>query len=209
MATGDLYYNRVNFSTNNRAWGIGFWLEEQDPISAGGDGRTVAIAAEAQLNAALRNVLSTDSEIESYHAAKRFVGANPAGSAFPTTSDGQRAGNALPNDNCLYLNLVQTAGEAKNNGGIYISGQSASDVSDSEFDTGYITTQVAALITALLGNFDAVSPEGGRWTLSVLSKTFTPPSTSIGTPLDVTAITASTRVLTQSRRRQLVTGFAN
>lgn len=209
MATGDLYRCSANITTNNRHWSFGWWMEEQDPISAGGDGLVVAEAIDAQITTELRNCLSSDSDIESYQAYKRFVGFNPGGTFLVGTGDGQRAGDALPNDNCLYLNLVQTAGDAKNNGGMFISGQSASDVSDSQIDATYLSTQVAALRAAFLGNFDAVSPAGGRWTLSVLSQTITPPLTGIGTPLDVTAISATNRILTQSRRRQKARGLAN
>lgn len=208
MATNDLYFCRANCATNNRAWGFGFWLEEVDPISVGGDGLTVAKAIDANLTTELKNILSTAASVESYHAARRWTGPLAAGQLSIAAGDGSRAGNAMSNDNAIFFNLQQTAGPAKHNGGFFVAGQSDTDHSGSDWVAAYLAAQVAAFSAKLTSNFDAVSPETGRWRLVVVSKTIQPQTTFVGTPLDVTRATAAARVLTQSRRRQKVVGFS-
>lgn len=207
MATADIYYARINCSTNNRAWGTGFYVEEQDPISAGGDGLTVAKAIDAVLKTAILDILSVDSRLESIVCSKRFIGFNPAGMLNQQTATGTRAGDSLPNDNVLYFNFHQTAFAAKHNGGLFWCGQSITDHAKSKWVAGYLSTQVAAMSTALLANFDAIGGEAGRWRLIILSKRL-PFAMAIGTPIDVTNVIATDRVLTQSRRRQKVQGWS-
>jgi len=207
MATGDLYFVRGNLSTNDRAWSIGFWLEEVDPISIGGDGLTVAKAVNGNLTTTMQSILSDTSTIDSWNAARRWTGPNAAGQVYPSFAPGLRTGSPLSNDNALFINLQQTVGPAKHNGGFFVAGQSADDSANSEFDATYLSTQVKSFTDALTSNFDAVSPESGRWRLVVISKTIQPQTTFVGTPLDVTRAVAASRVLTQSRRRQKVEGF--
>lgn len=208
MATDDLYRCSINCSTNNRAWSTGFWLREVDPISSGGDGLTVATACDALLTSGLRDILSEESHIESYDASKRWPGHNPAGRFYVNPGEGIRTGNALSNDNAVYINLRQTYADSAHNGGMFVAGQSQSDQSASRWVDSYLTTQIEDFTDLLLGNFDAVSPETGRWTLGIFSKTVLPWTTpGLGTFMDCTGAKASARVMTQSRRRQKRRGF--
>jgi len=202
-----LYRCSVNCSSNNRAWSFGFWVREVDPISAGGDGYTVAEAIDTQLTTPLRNLLSTDSTIESYTAAKRIPGHNPAGMFYVATGGGLRSGYAMSNDNALYINLRQTYTDAAHNGGMFIAGQSALDQSASSWVDAYYTNQIKDFCDAMLGNFNAVSPASGRWTAGIFSKTVIPWTHDIGTFMDLTTCVATQRVMTQSRRRQKRRGF--
>ena len=202
-----LYRCSVNCSTNNRAWSFGFWLREVDPISAGGDGYTVAEAVHTQLTTPLRNILSTDSVIESYDAAKRIPGHNPAGRFYVGTGAGLRPGAGLSNDNALYINLRQTYTDAAHNGGMFVAGQSTYDQSKSSWVDAYFVDEVKDFCAAMLGNFNAVSPASGRWTVGIFSKTVLPWTHDIGTFMDVTSCVATARVMTQSRRRQKRRGF--
>lgn len=202
-----LYRCSVNCSTNNRAWSFGFWLREVDPISAGGDGLTVAAACDAQLTTGLRNILSTESVIESYDASKRVPGHNPAGRFYVSTGTGLRSGDALANDNALYINLRQTYTDSAHNGGMFIAGQSEWDQSESKWVPAYLTAEVDAFTTLLLGNFNAVGPATGRWTLGIFTKNVLPWTHGIGTFMDCTDAVATGRVMTQSRRRQKRRGF--
>jgi len=208
MANGDLYYVRSNCSTSNRHWSFGFWLEEVDPLSAGGDGLTVAKAVDALLSLSLRGILCVAGELESWQASRRWTGPNAGGIVTLATGVGLRPGNPLPNDNAIYVNLQQIFGPAKHNGGFFIAGQSETDHSQSDWVTAYLNTEIKAFTDLLTQNFDAVSPETGRWRIVVVSKTIIPQTTPVGTPLDVTRAVAASRVLTQSRRRQKVVGFA-
>ena len=202
-----LYRCSVNCSTNNRAWSFGFWMRQVDPISSGGDGYTVAEAIDTQLTTKLRDILSTDSVIESYDAAKRIPGHNPAGRFYVSTGTGLRSGDALSNDNALYINLRQTYTDSAHNGGMFIAGQSATDQSASSWNHYYYTGQVKAFTDAMLGNFNAVSPSTGRWTVGIFSKSVIPWTHDIGTFMDMTTCVATKRVMTQSRRRQKRRGF--
>lgn len=205
--TDPLYRCSVNCSTNNRAWSFGFWMRQVDPISAGGDGYTVAEAMDAQLTTPLRNILSTDSVIESYDAALREPGNNPAGRFYVGTGAGLRSGAGMSNDNALYINLRQTYANAAHNGGMFIAGQSTYDQSQSSWVDAYFTSQVKDFCDAMLGNFDAVSPSAGRWTVGIFSKTVLPWTHVYGTFMDCTTCVATARVMTQSRRRQKRRGF--
>lgn len=203
-----LYRCNVNCSTNNRAWSFGFWLREVDPISVGGDGLTVAEACDAQLTTGLRNILSGESSIESYDASLRVPGHNPAGRFYVATGSGLRSGAALSNDNALYVNLRQTYTDSAHNGGMFIAGQSEMDQSESKWESAYLAAQVDAFTTLLTGNFNAVGPATGRWTLGIFSKSVLPWTHLIGTFMDCTDAVATNRVMTQTRRRQKRRGFS-
>ena len=202
-----LYRCSVNCSTNNRAWSFGFWMREVDPIGSGGDGYTVAEAIDSQLTTPLRNILSADSVIESYDAAKRIPGHNPAGRFYVSTGTGLRSGPALSNDNALYINLRQTYTDSAHNGGMFVAGQSSYDQAGSSWVDAYFIDEVKDFTDAMLGNFDAVSPSSGRWTVGIFSKTVIPWTHEIGTFMDLTTCVATARVMTQSRRRQKRRGF--
>lgn len=207
MATNDLYRIDVNCSTGNRQWSFGLWAEEVDPLDANGDGQTVSDAFYDHIEAELRAIISTGSQIGAVCANKRYVGFNPGGNTIPTTLMGLRTGSAMPNDNALVFNLQQSAAGAKHNGMLYIAGQTDSDQAGSEWLPAYFTGPVAAFATKLLAPFPALSPNTGTWRIVVLSKTISPPTTGIGTPLDVTKVSPVQRVMTQSRRRQKAHGF--
>jgi len=208
MATDDIYRCSINCSTNNRAWSFGFWVREMDPLSAGGDGLTVAEAVENHLNEGLRDILSGESVVESYDAAKRWPGHNPAGRAYVASGTGYRPTDALSNDNALYLSIRQTYTDSSHNGGMFIAGQAQIDQSASKWDDGYMTGRVKDFQDLLMGNFDAISPATGRWTLGVFSKKVLPWTiTGFGTFMDATGVQATARVMTQSRRRQKRKGF--
>jgi len=207
MATGDIYRIDVDCSTNNRAWSFGFFVIERDTIGTG-DGLTVAKACDATFTAALRALLSTSASVDSYHASKRFLGYNPAGRYYVPTGTGTQSSDALSNDNSLYIGLRQTFAAAKYNGGIYIAGQATGICDGSTWSDTYLSGAVKTFTNLLPGYIDAVSPEVGKWDIVVLSQAYSPPTMVLGTPMDVTSAVANNRVMTQSRRRQRVKGFA-
>ena len=208
MATGDLWYNKLNFSTNNRAWSVGLWMEETTPLGVDDDGGIPARALNAHLQTQLLDVINVDTLYESCESYRRFPGESLPGFVRIVGGTGTRTGDAMPNDNALYINLRQEAQDAKHNGGIYIAGQSDSDHANSEWTSGYLSTQVTAFTDRLPLQVNAASGDVGTFRIVVLSKTFTPPSTTIGTPFDVTSAVATNRVLTQRRRAQKTRGFA-
>ena len=207
MANGDIYRVSCDCSTNNRPWSFGFYIQEVDPIEDG-DGLTVAEACANKWTDQIRALLSTDSEVESWHAAKRYLGYNPAGRKYVDTGTGTQSGDALSNDNALYISLRQTYTDAAHNGGFYIAGQSQTIQESSKWSDSYMSGPVKAFTDTLSGNIDAVMPADGMWRMIVLSKTIRPIVGPFWTTMDVTSAQGNNRVMTQSRRRQKVRGFS-
>ena len=205
MATGDIYRISCDCSTNNRAWSFGFYVKEVDNIETG-DGLTVADACNANWTTLVKGMLSLDSTLESWHASKRYLGNNPAGRHYVTSGTGTQSGDALSNDNCLYIGLRQTYTDAKHNGGFYLSGQSQSIQEKSKWNDTYLSSSVKPFTDTLDNNFSAVSPAVGAWRMVVISKSL-PYIEPMGTVMNVTSAAANNRVMTQSRRRQKVRGF--
>jgi len=207
MANGDIYRVGCDCSSNNRAWSFGFYLMEVDPIDTG-DGLTVAEACDAKWSTAVRALLSTDSELESWHASKRYLGHNPAGRKYVYPGTGTQSGYALTNDNALYISIRQTYTDAAHNGGFYIGGQSQTIQESSKWSDSYMSGPVKTFTDTLDGYVDAVSPAPGKWRMIILSKTIRPIVGPFWTTMDVTSAQGNNRVMTQSRRRQKVRGFS-
>ena len=207
MAVGDIYRIACDCSTNNRSWSFGFYVKEVNDIEVG-DGLTVAQACDAKWSTLVRACLSTDSRLESWHASKRYLGYNPAGRVYVNGGVGTSAGDALSNDNALYIGLRQTYTDAKHNGGFYISGQSQSIQENSKWTSTYLDGAVKSFTDTLDDTFSALYPATGTWRLVIISKTMMPWLEPLGTVMNVTGAAANNRVMTQSRRRQKVRGFS-
>ena len=208
MATGDLYYNRLHFSTNNRAWAWGLWVQEIDPSSDDQNAEIVALAVSAHFNASLLPCLSTESRFESVSTWKRHGTAAMPGTAVQIGSVGTRGSGAIPNDNAVVISLRQSAAAAKHNGQIFHAGQIQSDLNVNEWAVGYVNVQLTALAARFTLNIAAVSPASGTWRPVVVSETLDPPSTPVGTPLDITSAVPKNRVYSQRRRGQRVEGYS-
>lgn len=208
MAQGDIYYVKINCSTNNRAWSFGLYAQAIDPDIPVDDAGPLARAVNAHIGVQLPAILSVESRFESVAAWRRFTGVGMAGFVQRQDSPGLRVGDAMPNDNAIFINLRQVFANARFNGGIYIAGQSDNDASGNEWVTAYLDTQVKAFTDRLPINIVAVGTDTGLWRFQVLSKAFTPAATPIGTPIDITDATASPRVQSQRRRAQKVRGWA-
>jgi hypothetical protein len=208
MATGDLWYNKFNCSTNNRAWSFSMWTEETTPLTPANDGNVMSRLLNAHLGTALLNILGVQSFYESVQSWKRWAGSSRPGFVIRQGSPGTRTGDAMSNDNCLFINLRQSFADAKYNGGIYISGQSDSDHTANKWTDAYLNGAVTAFTDLLDGFINAVGPDTGQARIVVVSKTFQPPSSPVGTNMDVVEAKATDRVMTQRRRRQKNRGFA-
>lgn len=207
MAVGDIWNTKVNCSTNNRAWSFGLWLEETTGIVPTNEGRVVADALHAHLNTALIAILSTESRLESVEAWRRHTQPARPGCVLSLLGVGLRTGDSAPNDNAIYVNLRQVAQDARFNGGIFIAGQSDSDMLGNKWVAAYHTTQIKAFTDLLPLFINAVGGDTGQFRVVVLSKKFLPAATPIGTPFDVVEATATDRVMTQRRRQQKVVGY--
>jgi hypothetical protein len=207
MATDDIYRIACDCSTNNRAWSFGFYVQEVDPIDTG-DGLTVAEACDAKWSVKVRDMLSNDTDLESWHASKRYLGNNPAGRKYVTTGAGTQSGYALTNDNALYIGLRQTYTDAAHNGGFYLAGQSQSVAEASKWADSYMAGAVKTFTDTLDGFIDAVSPAVGKWRMVIISKTMPDRPMPLGWVMDVTGAQGNNRIMTQSRRRQKVRGFS-
>lgn len=208
MAVGDLYYNTVHMSTNNRNWSWSFWLKETLVYSEPQDAGPIANALFVHFFAQLVNVISTDTFIESFNSWKRFDGSSRPGQTLMVTTPGERVGGAMSNDNALYVNLRQDTVNAKFNGGFYMAGQSNNDQDNNVFDDNYLSTQVKTFTDRFEEPLVITIGGTGSFAFAVLSKAFTPPTTPIGTGFEVFRAVASNRVHTQRRRRQKVRGWS-
>lgn len=208
MANGDIYKCKINCSTNNRAWSVGIHVEEINPISVAGNGQIVAKAVEEHFRATFQTCISQQSAFEGVEVWKLWAERGAPGKVASQSANGVRTGDSLTNDNALVLQLRQSAGAAKFNGMVFLSGQSESDHSLNDWDPTYLDTFVELLCDKFLEQIDAVSPDGGSWRTVVLSQKFTPPTTAVGTPLDVVDCVPTTRVMSQRRRKQKVDGYS-
>ena len=208
MASGDIYEVKINCSSNNRGWSFGGHLLEQTPQNPENDGRVVARAVNDHINAALRGVFTMATHVESVQGWRRFPTTSMPGFVKTGAGQGTLFGNTLSNDNALYLDFRQSAGDAKFNGGAFIAGMSEAETEGNEFRDSFIEGAVETLAGVLQGFVNAVSSDTGQWQWVVLSKSFTPPLTNKGTPLDITSVVPTARVMTQRRRRQKSEGFS-
>ncbi|MHC4073469.1 MAG: hypothetical protein ACYTGS_15770 [Planctomycetota bacterium] len=207
MAVGDIFATRVNCSTNNRAWSFGLWLEEVSPASPTDEGRVISDALHAHINTQLVGMLSNESCFESVQAWRRHPEPCRPGYTKVTGGTGGRVGDAAPNDNAMYISLRQVAQDAKHNGGIYVSGFRDDDLTNNEWNGTFLLIQVKAFTDVLDDLINAVGGDSGQWRVVVLSKSFAPPTTPIGTPFDVVEAIAANRVMSQRRRAQKVQGY--
>lgn len=209
MAVGDIWRTRVNCSTRNRAWSFGLYLEEVATHSDNDNGFNVAEAVQAHISTQLLGLLSDHSRLESVQAWRLWPGPARPGCVLTVGGVGVEPGDVLSNDNALFINLRQSQGDAKYNGGIYIAGMPELQMSDSKWGSTFLTNKVLPFTTQLSTPVSAVGPAAGTWDISVLSKAFIPAGTPVGTPLKVTAATATARVMSQRRRKQKVEGYSN
>tara|TARA_R100000306_G_C4373227_1_gene140875 strand:+ start:1498 stop:2133 length:636 start_codon:yes stop_codon:yes gene_type:complete len=207
MSVGDIWFNRVNCSTNNRNWSFGIHTEVSTESSDPEDGGVWSRAILAAVNTPLTAMLSGTSRLESVQSWRRFATDARAGMAISTGGVGDRPGDDLSNDNAVFFNLRQTAGDAKFNGGIYVAGQTQDDQELGSWGSTYVSGPLQTFADVFEDHIDAVSPDSGQCRPVVLSKKFTPVATPIGTALDIVTATPTTRVMSQRRRQQKVQGW--
>jgi len=209
MATGDLYKVQYNCSTHNRHWSFGLWVQESSPSTPADDGAVIARAVNARLSDALRAIITTESVVEGVQAWRRFPGTSLPGFFKLVVGTGSVLGDSMSNDNSLFINLRQSAQDARFNGGINIAGQSDNDHSANVWDPAYLAGPVKTFTDLLVGIWSAAVGDSGAYEFVVLSKAFSPPQNFLGTPFDITEGVAADRVLTQRRRAQKSRGFTN
>lgn len=209
MAVGDLYKVQVNVSTNNRHWSFGLWVQESSPSTPSDDGAVIARAVDARIGTQLLPIISTASYYEGVQAWRRFPTPSRPGYFKKLGGRGTVFGDSMSNDNSLFINMRQSAQDARFNGGINIAGQSDNQHSGNVFDPTFLSGPVKTFTDQFVGIWSAAVGDSGAYEFVVVSKAFTPPQNFIGTPFDVTEAKASDRVLTQRRRSQKSRGFTN
>lgn len=209
MAVGDLYKVSINCSTNNRGWSFGAWVQESSPITPADDAAVIARAVLGRIELQLQAVLTLSSWIESVQAWRRFPGPSLPGFVKKIGGRGTVVGTDMSNDNSLFINLRQSAQDARFNGGVNLAGQTDANHAGNVWDAAYLAGAVQSFANTLVGLFSAEIGDSGTFEWVVVSEAFTPPQNSIGTPFDVTAAVPADRVLTQRRRRQKSAGFTN
>jgi len=208
MTVGDIWYNKINCTTNNRGWSFGLYMRETTAIIPVDDGRVASDAVSAHIGSALKSILTTTSCFESVQSWRRWPSPARPGYTFTTSPTGTVSGDALPNDNAIHVTLEQTFTDAKFNGGIYIAGQSDYFQNANKWVAAYMSAGVKTFTDTLPEFINAVSGDTGQFNFVVLSKKYSPATTTIGTPIDVTTAVASDRVMSQRRRQQKKHGLS-
>lgn len=208
MAVGDIFYAQHACSTNNRNWTFGFYLKETVEYTGGDNLDPIATALFLVHAPALQAILAVDSFHESINVWKRHPGSARPAQILQSTGQGSRPGRSMSNDNCMYINLRQDTVNAKFNGGMYIAGQSENDQDNNRFDSTYLDGAVKAFTDTFEASLTVTGGFAGSFAFAILSKAFTPPTTTIGTAFEVFRAVANDRVATQRRRRQKVRGWA-
>lgn len=207
MAVDDLYYVKFNASISSVPYSFGFYVKETSALTPVDDGGVVARACNAHFGTAYLACFSSGGRFESVQSWRRHPGPSRPGYVLRQASSGTRAGNPMPAGTALFINLRQTTQDAKYNGGIYLSGQSDTDHLDNEWVAAYLSTQVKAFTDLFPNVINAVGPDTGQFQVQVLSKTFVPASTPIGTPFQITSASATNRVMSQRRRTSKIRGY--
>ncbi|MHC4708099.1 MAG: hypothetical protein ACYS8I_13555, partial [Planctomycetota bacterium] len=156
----------------------------------------------------LQAVLAVDSFVESFSVWKRHPGSSRPGQTLAAPGGGQRPGRSMSNDNSLYINLRQDTVNARYNGGIYLGGLSENDQDNNRWDDAFLNGPVKLFTDTFESSLSIGGPTGGAFAFAVLSKKFSPPTTTIGTAFEVFRAVASDRVSTQRRRRQKIRGWS-
>lgn len=200
MAVGDIYRLSVQTVIESSVASWNAHYEELDPASTDGDGDLLAEGWAATNTVAFKALLSTTVRFASVRAWRVGTPGFPGLHVVPDPNIGTVGGDSIPANKALVFKLVQFAGAARFNGRIYISGLSEGSVDSNSITSAFQSGAVATFITALLADVDAVAPGAGRWRIVVLSKKFTPPTFSFGSPLDVALINVNPVIATQRRR---------
>ena len=188
---------------------MGHWLVETLEREADENAQPIADAVWAQFVITLPPVLATESFMESVSVWKRWTTQAIPGNVLNGGTNGTRPGRALSNDNALFVNLRQDTVNARFNGAFYIAGLSENDQDNNLWDETFLNGPVQTFLDVFDAAIVPGDVNGGSFAWAVLSKRFTPPSTSIGTAFEVFKAVPSNRVATQRRRRNKVVGWAN
>jgi hypothetical protein len=209
MTVNDLYFTKIQGSTNNRAWSFGVWLKETVDSSDPENSQIVADSVFLIMSVALPPCLSVDSWFESVTVWKRWAFQGRPGNVLSAAGQGTRPGRAMSNDNALFVNMRQDTVNAKYNGAIYLSGLSENDQDNNYWDDTFLQGPIQTFLDVFDAPVVAGGGNSGSWAWSVVSKAFSPPSTPLGTAFEIFKAVPNNRVASQRRRRNKVVGWAN
>lgn len=169
MAQDDIYRLTVNYEGPTMASSCALYFQE-DGLSTSSSGATQSLCFSWRFNktTAFLGVLCQEWHLTSTFA-ERVDGEAIAPFLQPqTTTVGSRAGNSLPADNCLLMQLLQALHPRTSNGRLYLPG-----LSETDSDVGIVEQAFLANQVTVLGNaISADLPEQGgtgNWKPGVIS----------------------------------------
>lgn len=223
--TGNIYEANIIYESRERAFRTRLWYEQTDP--AGTATPALALAkgiAGSDIPSALASIMSNSNRVIGVEAFLRAtpVGQDllqtengPAGQAYISPIAGARLnGDCLPDNSCLIIRWLQTAGGSRNNGKAFISGLDQDDVTAGVLNEAARSAFQVSLVNAWpLGNL--AGDPAGTFRQVVMTKPrdeFGNPQgwahPKYGSPLDVTGVDFNAIIYTQRRRTTRFEGRA-
>ena len=212
MAVGDIYEADLQYHVHERPLHLGLWFQViTDPSTIAGTADDLAQAIfDFSLADLLATLVSGDAFFDQTRCYKRLNAAGaiengPVGRVVFGSHQGQRPGEALPDNAPMQINFLQSAISSKANGRAFLSGASESDVGQNVLISSFRAAQVAAFEAAWPVDPAGIpGPDGGAYRQVVMSKhpdAGPPTNITYGAPLDVTSVNVAP-IIRQQRRRQ-------
>jgi len=212
MAQDDIYRVTLNYEGPTMHSSTALYYQE-DALSTAVTGATRSLAFSFIFSklASFLAVLNIDWHLASIFAA-RVNGEAIAPTLLPATPTiGARAGNALPADNCLLMQLLQANHPRTSNGRLYLPGLSETDSDVGIVEAAFLGNQVVALGNSISSTLNE-NGGTGSWNPGVISAkvrdavpgqknwedAFSPMIAALGNPVIARQVRRRTKVRGQS-----------
>jgi len=154
---GDVYHSLWRISVDDVVSKFGLFYEQ----TAGGTGfasaRDAAVSIQNNCLAPLQAMLDAEARFESVYVRKITGASAPAWRGNLNAANGSLATGAISAQNCLLINLRNTAGLLKRSGRIFISGTTKDMWLDGVFDVAGF----GPIVTTFLNSIATIPPGGG------------------------------------------------
>lgn len=205
---GDIYEAKWQVSVDGVVSTVNMHYEQDQ----GGDSPTICQSAAEAINAncstAYKNILAKDARIEALYVRKVSGTTRPAWQGNFLAANGTAVGvDAISAQNCLLINLRNTAGLLKRSGRWFISGAPKVDVAGGIWRSVYIDTPVAAWLATVL-NIPVGGPDGWSGALRVMRTVIDGEEQDPPVAVVVDAIDATVELGTQMKRKGILSGYA-
>lgn len=204
---GDIFHALWRTSVDDVVQKFGLFYEATAGGGAATSAQSAAVAIQAAQLTELRDILAVEARVESLYVRKVTGTTIPAWRGNLQNAVGTNSGtNAISAQNCLLINLRNTAGLLKRSGRIFISGCPTSVLSSGVWASIFLTGDVQAFIDKLQ-TIPAGGTDGWAGQLRVMKRVTNGVPVVPPTPIAVDAIDATDTLGTQHVRRGELTGY--